>query len=121
MFRPIPAIIRFSSDRVLVFISIMWLCNDVQISSSVVLVITTTKRRGCGGFCYVFIGVHCLRRCLLSLQLSYARFQLFVFYHISELLERTSASLPELWQSSRLSISKRRLRDLETARHCCYC
>jgi len=41
MFRPIPAIIRFSSERVLVFIRFMWLCNDVEISSSVVLIITT--------------------------------------------------------------------------------
>ena len=41
MFRPIPAIIRFSSERVLVFIRFMWLCNDGEISSSVVLIITT--------------------------------------------------------------------------------
>jgi len=45
MFRPIPAIVRFSSERVLVFIRFMRLCNDGEISSSVVLVITT-KRRG---------------------------------------------------------------------------
>jgi len=55
MFRPIPAIIRFSSERVLVFIRFMRLCNDGEISSSVVLVITTIKRRGwgMGGGCYV--------------------------------------------------------------------
>ena len=46
MFQPIPAIIGFSSERVLVFIRFMWLCNDCEISSSVVLVITTIKRRG---------------------------------------------------------------------------
>jgi len=44
MFRPIPAIIRFSSERVLVFIRFMRLCNDGEISSSVVLIITTIKR-----------------------------------------------------------------------------
>jgi len=48
MFRPIPAIIRFSSERVLVFIRFMRLCNDGEISS-VVLVITAIKRRGWGG------------------------------------------------------------------------
>ena len=37
MFRPIPAIIRFSSETVLVFIRFMRLCNDGEISSSVVL------------------------------------------------------------------------------------
>jgi len=45
MFRPISAIIRFSSEIVLVFIRFMRLCNDGEISSSVVLVITTIKRR----------------------------------------------------------------------------
>jgi len=49
MFRPIPAIIRFSSERVLVFIRFMRLRNDGEISSSVVLVITTIKRRDWGG------------------------------------------------------------------------
>ena len=46
MFRPITAIIRFSSERVLVFIRFMRLCKDGEISSSMVLVITTIKRRG---------------------------------------------------------------------------
>ena len=58
MFRHIPAIIRFSSERVLVFIRFMRLCNDGEISSSVVLVITTIKRRdwaGGGVFCNVGI------------------------------------------------------------------
>jgi len=32
MFRPIPAIIRFSSERVLVLIRFMRLCNDGEIS-----------------------------------------------------------------------------------------
>jgi len=48
MFRPILAIIRFSSERVLVFIRFMRLRNDSEISSSVVLVVTTIKRRGWG-------------------------------------------------------------------------
>jgi len=48
MFRPIPAIIRFSSERVLVFIIFMRLCNDGENSSSVVLIPTTTKGRGWG-------------------------------------------------------------------------
>ena len=50
MFRPIPAIIRFSSERVLVFIRFMRLCNDGEISSSVVLIIANIKRRGWGGY-----------------------------------------------------------------------
>jgi len=49
MFRPFPAIIRFSSERVLEFVRFMWLCNDGEISSSVVLVITAIKRSGLGG------------------------------------------------------------------------
>ena len=54
MFRPIPAIIMFSSERVLVFIRFIRLCNDGEISSSVVLVITNIKRRGWGwGRCSV--------------------------------------------------------------------
>ena len=79
MFRPIPAIIRFSSERVLVSIRFMRLGKDGEVSSSVVLVITTIKRRGCvaGGWCSVMwvlrgLGVKCWRRCLFSLQLSYA-------------------------------------------------
>jgi len=55
MFRLIPAIIRFSPERILVFIRFMRLCNDGEISSSVVLVITTIKSRGVGGFCNVGI------------------------------------------------------------------
>ena len=59
MFRPIPAIIRFSSERVLVFIRFMRLCNDGEISSSVVSIITTIKRRdwGGGGVVVVFCNV----------------------------------------------------------------
>ena len=49
MFRRIPAIIRFTSERALVFIRFMRLCNDGEISSSVVLIITTTKRHGWRG------------------------------------------------------------------------
>jgi len=49
MFRHIPAIIRFTSERVLVFIRFMRLCKDGEISSSVVLIITSIKRRGWGG------------------------------------------------------------------------
>jgi len=60
MFRPIPAIIRFSSERVLVFIRFMRLCIDGEISSSVVLVITTIRRRGwAGGGGGVFFLVFC--------------------------------------------------------------
>jgi len=45
----VPAIIRFTSESVLVFIRFMWLCNDGEIfSSSVVLIVTTVKRRGWG-------------------------------------------------------------------------
>ena len=40
MFRPIPAIIRFSFERVLVIIRFMRLCHDGEISSSVVFIIT---------------------------------------------------------------------------------
>ena len=52
MFRPNPAIIRFSSERVSVFIRSMRLCNDGEISSSAVLIITiieTVAGRGEGG------------------------------------------------------------------------
>jgi len=60
MFRPTPAIIRFTSERVLAFIRFMRLCNDGEISSSVVLIIATIRRLGCGGggwgvFCNVGI------------------------------------------------------------------
>jgi len=48
MFRPIPAIIRFPSERILVFIRFMRLGNDGEISS-VVLIITTIKTHGWGG------------------------------------------------------------------------
>ena len=55
MFRPILAIIRFSSERILVFIRFMRL-YDGEISSSVVFIITTIKRCGWrGGFCDVGI------------------------------------------------------------------
>jgi len=49
MFRPNPAIIRITSERVLVFIRFMRLCNDGEISSFVVAIITNIKRRGWGG------------------------------------------------------------------------
>jgi len=55
MFRPIPVIIRFASERVFVFIRFMRLCNDGEISS-VILIVTTIKRRGWlggGGECSV--------------------------------------------------------------------
>ena len=57
MFRPIPAIIRFSFESVLVFIRFMRLCNDGEISSSVVLIITTIKRRGWGGGVFCNVGI----------------------------------------------------------------
>ena len=49
MFRPNPAIIRFSSERVLVFIRLMRFCHDGEISSYVVLIIITIKIRRWGG------------------------------------------------------------------------
>jgi len=49
MFRHIPAIIRFTSERVLVFIRFKRLCNDGEISSFVVLIYITITRRGLGG------------------------------------------------------------------------
>ena len=56
MFRPIPATIRFTSEKSISVYKIMWLCNDGEISSSVVLIITAIKRRGWGwGFCNVGI------------------------------------------------------------------
>ena len=55
MFRPIQAIIRFSSERALVFIRFMRLCKDGEISSSVVLIITTIKRRGWGGYSVMWV------------------------------------------------------------------
>ena len=85
MFRPIPAIIRFSSERVLVFIRFMRLCNDGEISLSVVLIITTIKRCGCGGrggFCNVGIGLTwgaMLALVSIFLQLSCAGLQLIVY------------------------------------------
>jgi len=58
MFRPIPAIIGFTSERVLVFMRFMRLCNDGEISSSVVLIITTIKRRGwVGGGVFCNVGI----------------------------------------------------------------
>jgi len=68
MFWPIPAIIRFSSKRVLVFIRCMRLCNDGEISSSVVLIITTIKRCGWVSLMWVlcWLGVQCSCRCLFS-------------------------------------------------------
>jgi len=57
MFRPISAIIRFSSERALVFIRFMRLCNDGEISSSVVLIITTFMGRGWGGGVFCNVGI----------------------------------------------------------------
>jgi len=57
MFRPIPAIIRFTPEIVLIFIRFMRLCNDGEISSSEVLIITTIKRRGCGGGVFSNVGI----------------------------------------------------------------
>ena len=57
MFRPIPVIIRISSERKLVFIRFMQLCNDGEISLSVVLVITTNKRRGWEGRGFCNVGI----------------------------------------------------------------
>ena len=49
MFLPIPAIIRFSSERVSVFTRSVRLCNDGEISSSVVLIITIIEIVAGGG------------------------------------------------------------------------
>ena len=43
MFRPVLAIVRSSSERVLVFTRSMRMCNDGEISSSVVLIIATIR------------------------------------------------------------------------------
>jgi len=54
MFRPIPAIIRFSSERVSVFTRSVRLCNDGEISSSVVFdYYYYYKAQWGGGFCNV--------------------------------------------------------------------
>ena len=54
MFRPIPAIISFSYERVSVFTRSVWLCNDGEISSSVGLIIITIRNVAGGGwFCNV--------------------------------------------------------------------
>ena len=57
MFRSNPAIIRFSSERVSVFIRSVRLCNEGEISSSVGLIITIieTVAGEEGGFCNVGI------------------------------------------------------------------
>jgi len=57
MFRPIPAIIRFSSETVLVLMRFMRLCNDGEISSSMVLIITTIKIRGLGRGVFCNVGL----------------------------------------------------------------
>ena len=58
MFRPIPSIIMFSSERVSVFIGSMRLCNEGEISSSVVLIITIIESvAGEGGFCNVGVAL----------------------------------------------------------------
>ena len=46
MFRPNPAIIRFSSERVSVFIKSTRLCKDGEISLSVGLIITIIETLG---------------------------------------------------------------------------
>jgi len=57
MFRPIPAIIRFTSEGVLVFIRIVWLCNGGEISSFVVSIIAAIKRRGWRGGVFCNVGI----------------------------------------------------------------
>jgi len=49
MFRSTSAIMGLSSERVLVFIGFMGLCNDGERSSSVVLIVAVIKRRGWEG------------------------------------------------------------------------
>ena len=55
MFRPNPAIIRFSSERVSVCIRSVRLCNDGEISSSVVLIITIIKTVAWGGGSVIWV------------------------------------------------------------------
>jgi len=56
MFRPNPAIIMFSSERLSVFIKSSLLCKDGEISSSVGLIIIIIEIvAGEGGFCDVGI------------------------------------------------------------------
>jgi len=57
MFQPIPAIITFSSETVLVSMRFMRLCNDGEISSSMVLIITTIKIRGLGRGVFCNVGL----------------------------------------------------------------
>ena len=57
MFRPISAIIRFSSDRVLVFISFMRLRNDGEVSSSVILFILLLRDVAGGGGLFCKVGI----------------------------------------------------------------
>jgi len=59
-----------------VFIRFMRLCNNGENSPSVVLVITIIKRRGWGGG----------GRCIFSLQLSYAGFQLIVYLSLMSIV-----------------------------------
>jgi hypothetical protein len=62
MFWPIPTIIWFTSERVLVFIRFMWLSSDGEISPYVVVIIYTIKLRGWVGggvFCNVGIVLTC--------------------------------------------------------------
>ena len=49
MFRPNPAIISFSSERVSVLVRSMRLCDDGEISSSVVFIITIIETVAGGG------------------------------------------------------------------------
>jgi len=65
MFRPNPAIIRITSERVLVFIRFMRLCNDGEISSFVVAIITNIKRRGWGGGGFFEFGFFFLKLLIL--------------------------------------------------------
>ena len=53
MFRSIPAIIRFSSERVSVFTRSVRLCNDGEISSSVVFDYYYYYKAQWVGFCNV--------------------------------------------------------------------
>jgi len=50
MFRSIPAIIRFTSERIFVFIRFLRLYNDGEILSSVVWIITIIKVTCSGGW-----------------------------------------------------------------------
>ena len=88
MFRPFPAIIRFSFQRTLVFIRYMRLCNDAEISSSVVwLLLVLRDVMGRGVVCYVGVvltGVQCW--VFYNVGIVLTGVQCWVFYNVGVVL-----------------------------------